>query len=376
MDQSQGAARGMGGPPNWMIAAAALAVWAIPFFMVVPGDYTNWLLPWYEHIVHAGPVAAFAHPFSNYSPPYLYLLSLSTLLPLPPLMAVKLVAVVGGLWLVYAVYRLAGTQAAAFSLFLPTVIINVPVLAQADSFWVAPCVLAVCAALRRDTLWTAVWAGVGFAFKAQAIFIAPFVLGTIMRAPLRHWLAPVGVYLAAMLPAWLAGWPTWDLAMVYIRQERWAPPGASAFVSTAPNLWAVLRLDHEWAATHFWIGFLLAGLATLVYLRWFKRFHLVAGAALSAAMLPFLLPGMHERFFALAEVLTFCIAWRTERFAIAAMMQTALIVAIAAIELNSYFVLVLGACIELWAIALLTKRAVRPRGDCTDRRVALNRAST
>jgi Gpi18-like mannosyltransferase len=291
-------------------------------------------------------------------------------------MAVKLVAVVGGLWLVYAVYRLAGPQAAAFSLFVPTVIINVPVLAQADSFWVAPCVLAVCAALRRDTLWTAIWAGVGFAFKAQAIFIAPFVLGTIMRAPLRHWLAPAGVYLAAMLPAWLAGWPAWDLAMVYIRQERWAPPGTSAFVSTAPNLWAVLRLDHEWAAAHFWIGFVLAGLATLFYLRWFKRFGVIAGAALSAAMIPFLLPGMHERFFALAEILTFCIACRTECFAVAALMQAALIIAIAAIELNSYLVPVLGAAIELWAIILLAKQAVRPAGDSLARPVVLGSAST
>jgi Gpi18-like mannosyltransferase len=274
-----------------------MAVWAIPFFMVVPGDYANWLLPWYDHIVETGPVGAFAHRFSNYTPPYLYLLSASTLLPLSPLLAIKLVSALGGAWLAYAVYRLAGPRAAAFSLFLPTVIINVPILAQADAFWVAPCTLAVCAALRRDTLWTGLWAGVGFAFKAQAIFTAPFVIGTMLmlRAPPRHWVTPVLVYAAAMLPAWLAGWPASDLALVYMRQAEWAPPGATAFISTAPNIWAVLRLDEQWAETHLWIGLAAAGLGAVLYLRWFRRFGVLGGAAVSEAMVPFFLPGMHER---------------------------------------------------------------------------------
>ncbi|HET7709283.1 MAG TPA: hypothetical protein VFK50_07100 [Sphingomicrobium sp.] len=58
----------------------------------------------------------------------------------------------------------------------------------------------------------------------------------------------------------------------------------------------------------------MAATAILVYLSWFARrsldrYDLLAAAILSAIMLPFLLPGMHERFFALAEMLAFCLAW-------------------------------------------------------------------
>jgi Gpi18-like mannosyltransferase len=345
--------------PVLAIAAfATVATWAVPFVTAVPGDYRAFLLPWYQHIVETGRIAAFAHPFANYAPPYLYLLSLATLLPLPPMFAIKLLSAVGAVWLAYAVYRLAGVEAAAWSFLLPTVVINVPILAQADPFWVAPCALSVCAALRGDTLWTAIWAGVGFAFKAQAIFIAPFVFGVLARAPLHHWLAPLGVYVASMLPAGLIGWPVSDLITIYFSQAHWARPGSSAFISTAPNLWAVLGLDHAFAASHFWLGFAFATVATLLYLRAFRRFDRLGAAALSAAMLPFLLPGMHERFFALAEILTFCIAWQSHRIAVAALMQAALIAAIAAIVLHSPPILVFGAFVELTAILLLLRESL------------------
>src|SRR5437899_152318 len=44
-----------------------------------PPDMGIFLEPWFAHIVDYGPLGAFAHPFSNYEPAYLYLLALVSL---------------------------------------------------------------------------------------------------------------------------------------------------------------------------------------------------------------------------------------------------------------------------------------------------------
>ena len=50
--------------------ACALLWFALP---VITLDMTEFLMPWFGHIVAAGPIAAFATPFGNYTPAYHYL---------------------------------------------------------------------------------------------------------------------------------------------------------------------------------------------------------------------------------------------------------------------------------------------------------------
>src|SRR4029079_4584459 len=94
-------------------------------------DIHDYYFVWLEHIRSSGPIAAFATPFSNYTPPYLYLLDLGYLLGLSPLSTVKVIAFVGTLFLTFATYRLMtvldptkGAETAAITILLPTVIIN------------------------------------------------------------------------------------------------------------------------------------------------------------------------------------------------------------------------------------------------------------
>jgi hypothetical protein len=50
------------------------AIGAVAFYLhaicwaTVPPDLKLYLFPWYKHILDHGPVAAFAEPFSNYTP--------------------------------------------------------------------------------------------------------------------------------------------------------------------------------------------------------------------------------------------------------------------------------------------------------------------
>src|SRR5690348_2068771 len=68
---------------------------------VRPPDMSIFLEPWFAHIVHYGPIGAFAHPFSNYEPAYLYLLALGSLAHglLAPMTIIKILSVAGTLFL-------------------------------------------------------------------------------------------------------------------------------------------------------------------------------------------------------------------------------------------------------------------------------------
>lgn len=307
---------------KWIAAMVlyGLSIHTYLFVKHVAGDAKKWLIPWYNHILIEGRVSAFAHPFSNYSPPYLYLLSASTILDgiVPTQYLIKLLSCGGAFWLVFAGARLLQTLGAnpklSFGLLLlPSVVANVSMLGQADTFWVAPCVLALAAAVNGRSFWVAFWSGLAFSFKAQAAFFAPFVvyLFVTRRVPLPLWLVAPAVYVAAMLPAWLAGWPAWDLATVYLRQAMWQPYGGY-FISNGASWWTIYGwLFPRLALKSFGVGFVLAfvafgaGAALLPKL---STRTIVMLAIVSAAGIPFLLPGMHERFYILADVLAFLYA--------------------------------------------------------------------
>lgn len=301
----------------WLDALIVVAIYAF-LWPKVTRDMSDTLVPWLDHILLHGQIGAFAIPFSNYDPPYLYLMALFS--PLVTVMSkvsvIKTLSIVATLCLALAgrqLLRSAGVgqqpDAMLRLLLLPSVVLNAPALGQCDAFWSAACVMAVASAIERKAVPMLIWFGIGIAFKAQAVFLAPFVLLRLLqlRTPLRFWCLPVLVFALAMLPAALAGWPVADLAMIYLRQAEWNP----AFISTAANPWAIVQLLAPVTGTHwFWLGDLAAAAAGLTYVAAFRRREsdaadLVALALLSACLIPFLLPKMHERFFFLADVLAF-----------------------------------------------------------------------
>lgn len=281
------------------------------------------LEPWFAHIVRYGPIGAFAHPFSNYEPAYLYLLAASSLAHglLAPIYIIKLLSVVGSLFLTLALANLlrasgAPAKYALFVLVLPTVVINTALLGQCDALWAGSCVFVLAAMMRGQSVRSLVWCGVAFAFKSQAAFIAPVVIGAMIgrRAPLWQWAIPPLIFVGTLMPAWLAGWPAWKLLMVY--------PGQAALVKfpgKLANPWiaATLFADHA-SRSFFWIGYAAAAAAAiaigaLAAASFRDRRTMLLLGALSATALPFLLPKMLERYYFLGDVLTLALAlsWRT-----------------------------------------------------------------
>jgi Gpi18-like mannosyltransferase len=109
-----------------------------------------------------------------------------------------------------------------------------------------------------------------------------------------------------MLPALAAGRSLSSVLGVYLGQ-------AETFKSLsmkAPNLY--LFISNEYYTSGLFIGIAITVTAALIWsagcalrVGEMKRETIVACAAASAAMIPFLLPKMHERYFYLMDVLTF-----------------------------------------------------------------------
>jgi Gpi18-like mannosyltransferase len=373
MTRMKSAALGPNLPQPQRLALLSLLVAVVYGFLwpAVTGDMRHYLVPWLDTILTRGQISAFAEPFSNYTPPYLYLLAMVS--PLAGLLGkislIKALSVGATLLLVLAVRHLLkvsgcsrNVEMAIWVALLPSVAVNAAGFGQCDAIWSAACVMAVASAISRKSLAMLVWFGVAIAFKAQAIFLAPFIAQRLLseRTSPALWPVPGLVYVAAMLPAALAGWPMSDLMTIYLRQAEWNPQ----FISNAANLWAAVQYGAPTAGLDWlWLGFAAAGAASILFVIAFRRVegtptNLVALALLSAMLLPFLLPKMHERFFFLADALALAfLALRRDRlgWAVFLLVETASAAALIGVLYRLPLPPVLGGVMMLAGILILAR---------------------
>ena len=305
------------------VLLALLVRW--PLFSHESDDYYLHLSNWYRFIEANGDFAALRYDFSNYNTPYLTLLAaISFFLPaLPDLVAIKIVSVVFDFALAFFVGKCVALRhpdskavpvvAGVAVLLLPTVVANSSMWAQAESIYTAFLVAGLYFLLRGKGVRAFAAFGLAFAFKAQAVFLLPALVWLVRKKKVDPRLFLVGgaAYLAALLPAWFAGRPFYDLLTIYADQTRVFGSLSAQF----PNLWQIP--GDEW---HFlWP---LGAAATLAVVWWLTRLvdrsrapltpgMVVTMTAFSALLLPYLLPKMGSRYFFPAVVLGVVLAfWR------------------------------------------------------------------
>ena len=287
-------------------------------------DYLTGFELWYR-IVAEGGWRSLGQNFSNYAPPYFYILYIvHRLAPaLPTLYAVKLPGLffdvllcVGAAALVHAVTKSAvRSVGAGLVLFLaPTIFLNSALWGQTDSYYAAFCLLFVLAAM-TDRPWLAMASlGIAVSFKLQSVFVFPFLMALWMTKKISWkmlWVPPA-VYLLSLIPALLAGRPILDALTIYLGQAGYS----ETLTLNAPNLYAWMNYlpygivgPAAILLTVGVIGLYLYGVQyrATTYPR--PRTFLLL-AALSASLVPYFLPGMHERYFylqdALAVIVAFC----------------------------------------------------------------------
>ncbi|MBV5323688.1 hypothetical protein JZU51_02945, partial [bacterium] len=88
-----------------ILLGIAARIYLLP---VVSLDMKAYLLPWYDYIAAHGAWASLGEEFSNYTPPYLYLLALATLTNgiLSKVTAIKLISILFDFFNACLIYRI------------------------------------------------------------------------------------------------------------------------------------------------------------------------------------------------------------------------------------------------------------------------------
>ncbi len=297
----------------------------------VTSDTTEFLLPWYE-FAHSHGLASLGHTFTDYTPFYSYLLVTATAFHglFEPWHLIKGISFIFEFGCALMAARLVASDkeriyspSVAFAAvwLAPTVLFNGAVWGQSDAIWTFFILLSVYFISRDRPRAGLVSFAVGFSVKAQAIFLSPLIFALVLRRTI-HWLwlatIPI-VYLAVAAPAWLLGQPLSDILTVYFNQaETYA-----RLSMNAANMW--LLVPNRFYGPGVAAGMAIAAAAGLVFsivaarakdLR--KLEHLVAAAAVSLLLMPFVLPKMHDRYFYAFEVMAIILACLKPRFSVVA----------------------------------------------------------
>lgn len=302
------------GRPTAIAAVVAIALLVrVPFLSHETWDYTNYVSRWYDAIDRQPGFGWLSGTFSNYTPPYLYALWLATTVPLPKLLAVKLVSIVfdfllaGAAALVVRGIRPGWLPAfAAFAgvLLAPSVVLNSSAWGQCDAVYTAFVVAAVALLVRGRPAWAMLAVGAALAIKLQAVFMLPVFAILTLRQPklLPSWLLLPLPYALAILPPWLAGRSLPSLLGIYHDQAD----TYNALTLNAPSVYAFVDARQGWGPYGVLFALVAVGVVCLVV--WRLPVRLTPAATLLLALVfntlaPFLLPHMHERYFFAADVL-------------------------------------------------------------------------
>lgn len=283
-------------------------------------DFTDFLLPWFTALKEGGGLSALATYSGDYNAPYVTILALLSYLPFSPLVLIKLVSIIFDFVLAgavaYLVYTLVtdkqhkkGLAALAYImiLFLPQVMLNGAFWGQCDAIYASFCVLALTFLLKERYALAFVFLGVAFAFKLQFIFILPiFIVVYVVKRKfsiLNFFILPI-TNIVLCLPAIIAGRPLLDCFLVYFRQTK---TYAGQVVLNFVNFYGIFGGE-----ARFWniAGVILMLIICAVALYWIVRSKMQLSQQKTleltvwfVVVVTFILPGMHERYLFVGEIL-------------------------------------------------------------------------
>ena len=300
---------------GWMIFICLGLLLKMGMLPIKTGDYNLYLEPWLNFIKTHGYTSSLKFDFYNYTPSYIYILITLAKIGLNPLYSIKIVSIVFEYVLAYYVGRIAYLKykdnlvlwiAFAVIPLLPTVLLNSSYLSQCDSIYAAFVVGSIYFILKKEQFLSLLFLGIAFAFKMQAILLLPFYFVLLLRRNIRWYyflLIPV-VFILSITPAWIFGRSFTELLNIYLLQAE----QFRYLTLNFPNIYC-------WISNDFYEPIRIAGVGLTVlltlYSGWWlskKRFSFtyenwIKLAFLSAIIVPFILPGMHERYMYLGDVL-------------------------------------------------------------------------
>ena len=282
-------------------------------------DYEIYLARWMDAFASSGFSEAMRGDIGEYNVLYQYLLFLAARLPMPGLTALKAISLMGDAMLCWGIGRLGGKRgglAFALALLLPSMALNGAMFAQCDALYAAFALWALVFAGRGRDRVSVVCFALCLCMKLQALFLFPVIPVLWLRGRLRLRDLPVffGTLLLVALPALLGGKTPAQILAIYAGQT-----GLYTGLSyNAPTLFGLMETQGLDVYLYGRWGILLAMGAALALIaygthREMDDLGMLWLSTLCAALVVFLLPRMHERYFFLALALAIPLAVQRPR---------------------------------------------------------------
>ena len=297
-------------------AVAALVCIRVSLLSFASRDYNVFLSVWLEKMRGYEGFEALRVKIGDYNMPYFYFLFILSKLNLNDLVVIKWLSCVfdfvSAFFIMKCVEEKSDSKLLRYGAFIvalitPTVLMNSAYWGQCDSILAAFCIASFYFILKGNGKWATVMFALAFSFKLQAIFILPaFIVAVILkRIKLKDLpLFPL-TFIATLLPAIMAGRPIKDTIGIYFLQTSQYPE----LTLNAPSVFQLLSKKADFETFNF-LGIMLAGLGalSLIYVCFYFKDkiggkQLVSIFYLSALLLPFLLPRMHERYFFIGDLM-------------------------------------------------------------------------
>ena len=284
-------------------------------FPLKTGDYICFLEPWMNFIKAHGYADSLKYRFYDYAPSYIYFLIAIAKIGFNPLYAIKILSVLFEYLAAFFIGKIAYQKykdnlviwiSLAVVPLLPTILLNSSYLSQCDSIYAAFALGSVCFILKKKQFLSVLFLGLAFAFKIQTAVLLPFFFVMLLRGNVRwyYFILIPAVFILSITPVWFFGRAFTELLNIYLSQaDRFR-----YLTLNFPNIYIWINNDfYEPIRTG---GIVLTTALTAYSGWWLSKKHLsfsfeswIKLAFLSAIIIPFILPGMHERYMYLGDIL-------------------------------------------------------------------------
>lgn len=289
-------------------------------------DYKGWLSIWWNIIATNG-TDSLRNQVGNYNIPYQIIILLLTKLSITSLYAYKLVSIIFDFVLAISAGILVRDCVTYYknqrfwvvftlTFCAATTILNSSFWGQCDSIYTSFIILSLYFLRKNKNLFSYILLGIAFSFKLQTVFIFPFYFYYHFskdqnKFALTNFLVIPIVDIILCLPAFIMGRNISDLFMIYLGQTE----ESNVLTQNIPNVWWIFT-DSKYESTckiiALVITFLLLGIMLLCVLimntNLYKpeKFFIVAIWTVFTTVM--FLPGMHERYAYLLDILTLVLA--------------------------------------------------------------------
>ena len=297
---------------------AILVRWC--FLKYVSYDFRGFIQHWYQYIKVNGHIKALATYEGDYNAPYLTIMSILTYLPFNPLYTIKAVSILFDFVLAlscgYLVYdltkdknKIAGLVTYSIILFLPQVLENTAMWAQCDSIYSSFIILSLIFLFKEKYPLSFIMLGCAFAFKLQFIFILPLYLILYVSknkfSILNFLLIPI-TNVVLCLPAIIFGGMKFSKCFTVFGTQ--VGEYSKYLVLNYPNIYQLIESNVESFRPAGVLLTITLCFALLIYtihkkVKWNNEKILTLGL-LILIMVTYFLPGMHERYMFVGEILS------------------------------------------------------------------------